>query len=431
MSSCYSISACRIKSKASAGSGAFIVWVWRRGLVCDGNRSAPAPFALKVKGVGKTFQSQPQSQLSQASNLQSGDYIFSLTATASDGKSQQSQLKVSLSPPPPAQIAVSATASQPLYGASGLLSPVRLAATARLGGEDALRRILGYKQYELKDHLGNVRVVISDEKTNTGEATLQSYANYYPFGMSLPGGHWELGAYRYGFNGKENDLETHTQDYGERDYSTLIGRFWRVDRITGEYASLTPYQFASNSPIAGVDRDGLEFEPYWATDIVEKNNRYKSDLYKQDPKNAEKIIRQHNINAFLFVGGALTAGFGAAYSGILRSFLWSSAATVATNQTVISISTSGSIIAANYGADIANFVYGAFTDDPNEPFPSNSGGQFADAGVGFKQAFTKGNAILDFFGGSASKYKNGNTTGHLILGLKSEFSSFVLFQETA
>lgn len=66
--------------------------------------------------------------------------------------------------------------------------------------------------------------------------------------------------YRYGFNGKENDSETSSQDYGMRIYSPGIGRFLSVDPISSTYAELTPYQFASNSPIVGIDLDGLELQ---------------------------------------------------------------------------------------------------------------------------------------------------------------------------
>ncbi len=71
-------------------------------------------------------------------------------------------------------------------------------------------------------------------------------------------------AYRYGFNGKELDKSgefgslTH-YDYGLRIYNPSIGKFLSVDPITDEYPELTPYQFASNRPIQGVDLDGLEF----------------------------------------------------------------------------------------------------------------------------------------------------------------------------
>jgi muramidase (phage lysozyme) len=43
-----------------------------------------------------------------------------------------------------------------------------------------------------------------------------------------------------------------------------ILRFLSPDPITGKYPELTPYQFASNSPVSGVDRDGLEY--YYVND---------------------------------------------------------------------------------------------------------------------------------------------------------------------
>jgi RHS repeat-associated protein len=65
-------------------------------------------------------------------------------------------------------------------------------------------------------------------------------------------------AYRFGFNGKEDDRETGTQDYGFRIYNPQLGKFLSVDPLTKEYPELTPYQFASNSPIRHIDLDGLE-----------------------------------------------------------------------------------------------------------------------------------------------------------------------------
>ena len=70
------------------------------------------------------------------------------------------------------------------------------------------------------------------------------------------------GSYRYGFNGKENDDEVkgegNQQDYGMRIYDPRLGRFLSVDPLTKDYPELTPYQFASNTPIQAIDIDGEE-----------------------------------------------------------------------------------------------------------------------------------------------------------------------------
>jgi hypothetical protein len=47
-------------------------------------------------------------------------------------------------------------------------------------------------------------------------------------------------------------------DYGFRIYNPSIGKFLSVDPLTRDYAMLTPYQFASNTPIWAIDLDGLE-----------------------------------------------------------------------------------------------------------------------------------------------------------------------------
>ena len=82
----------------------------------------------------------------------------------------------------------------------------------------------------------------------------------------MPGRSYSNGSeYRYGFNGKEKDPETITQDYGMRIYDERLGRFLSVDPITSSYPMLTPYQFASNRPIDGIDLDGLEYVTYTIT----------------------------------------------------------------------------------------------------------------------------------------------------------------------
>ena len=124
----------------------------------------------------------------------------------------------------------------------------------------------GKRNYELTNHLGNVMVVINDRKADTTigvnkgyNAVVISAVDYYPFGMAIDSRTYTSALYRYGFNGKETDKETGEQDYGMRIYDPRIAKFLSIDPINGKYPELTPYQFASNSPILGVDLDGLEF----------------------------------------------------------------------------------------------------------------------------------------------------------------------------
>ncbi|THU34986.1 RHS repeat-associated core domain-containing protein [Niastella caeni] len=134
----------------------------------------------------------------------------------------------------------------------------------------------GNKLFELSNHLGNVLATISDKKIGVpsgGSSLIDHYEpqvvnaqDYYPFGMVMPGRTYAEGnSYRYGFNGKENDAETKTQDYGFRIYNPALGRFLSVDPLTKNYPWYTPYQFAGNKPINSIDLDGLEeYENYEA-----------------------------------------------------------------------------------------------------------------------------------------------------------------------
>jgi RHS repeat-associated protein len=136
-------------------------------------------------------------------------------------------------------------------------------------------RSSGFKQYELNDHLGNVASVVSDNVMAVDEGTdgiadyfeaeLISVTDYYPFGSEILD-RTSGGSYRYGFNGKENDNdvkgEGNQQDYGMRIYDPRLGKFLSVDPLTRGYSMLTPYQFASNRPMDGIDIDGLEYTHY-------------------------------------------------------------------------------------------------------------------------------------------------------------------------
>ena len=85
--------------------------------------------------------------------------------------------------------------------------------------------------------------------------------NFYAFGMDMPGRKTEpIDNYKYSFNGKLDDKSDgwQTQDYGYRTYDYRLGRFISQDPLREDFAYLTPYQFASNSPVSNIDLDGLE-----------------------------------------------------------------------------------------------------------------------------------------------------------------------------
>ena len=102
--------------------------------------------------------------------------------------------------------------------------------------------------------------------------------------------------YRFGFNGKGKDNEIaglgNWQDYGFREYDARIVRFNTTDPLRQKFPMLTPYQFASNSPIQNIDLDGLEGTPSYMT----PNGRVvqATDKTWVRVNNADRIIEVRN-----------------------------------------------------------------------------------------------------------------------------------------
>ncbi len=130
--------------------------------------------------------------------------------------------------------------------------------------------LLGSRTYELSNHLDNVVGTLSDKKIGSDSSGVVNYYiaevlsqnDYYPSGMIQSGRKFDVGSYKYGFNGKENDNEVkgegNQQDYGMRIYDPRLGKFLSVDPLTNDYPWYTPYQFAGNKPIESIDLDGAE-----------------------------------------------------------------------------------------------------------------------------------------------------------------------------
>jgi RHS repeat-associated protein len=142
---------------------------------------------------------------------------------------------------------------QHIYGSS------RLGIFKKDKNRKSTTRALGERRYELTDHLGNVRVVLSDYKK--AESIILSATDYYPFGM-VARTYTSPEEYRYGFNGQERDSEW--DDYYAfeyRIYDSRLGRFLSIDPLTKSYPFLTPFSFCENRVIDMVELEGLEAKP--------------------------------------------------------------------------------------------------------------------------------------------------------------------------
>ncbi len=134
---------------------------------------------------------------------------------------------------------------------------------------DYVFRDLGTKQYELSNHLGNVLATITDQNkpVSGGGITIDNYepvvvsiSDYYPFGSLIPNRSWSDASrvYRYGFNGKEKDFETSSDnyDFGARIYDGRLGRWLSLDPLMKKYPNFSHYNFANLNPIIYMDVAG-------------------------------------------------------------------------------------------------------------------------------------------------------------------------------
>lgn len=153
----------------------------------------------------------------------------------------------------------------PIYGSArvGLYRP---AVSAPAAETNYFARLLGQKDYELQDHLGNVRAIVSDIKLSQLSAgvpanftvDLRSYNNYYPFGSPMPDRNYLAEKYRFGFNGMEKDDEvkgngsSYTTEH--RFYDSRLGKWMSVDPVVNH--SVSTYIGFANNPVSYTDPSG-------------------------------------------------------------------------------------------------------------------------------------------------------------------------------
>ena len=116
-------------------------------------------------------------------------------------------------------------------------------------------------QFNLTDHLGNVRSVV-----NSSGTVLQS-TDYYPFGLAFSDNN--IASNRYLYNGKELENYTlgtaylGTLDYGARHYDPRIARWTVPDPLAEKYYGVNAYNYCGNSPTFLIDPDGQFPETVW------------------------------------------------------------------------------------------------------------------------------------------------------------------------
>ena len=109
--------------------------------------------------------------------------------------------------------------------------------------------------YYLRDHLGNIRVVMGQ----TGE--LEQVNHYYAYG-GLMRESTNPGVQPYKYGGKELDRTSglDAYDFGARMYFADRMQWGTVDPLCEKYYSVSPYAYCENNPIRKKDPFGMKWE---------------------------------------------------------------------------------------------------------------------------------------------------------------------------
>lgn len=107
--------------------------------------------------------------------------------------------------------------------------------------------------YDIKDHVGNVRVSF-DKDAATGLARLIQEEQYYPFGLRNYS--WRNGTGTdFLMTGKEWMDNLALYDFGARMYDPALGRWFAQDPM---YQYDSPYVYCGNNPVSGYDPTGMK-----------------------------------------------------------------------------------------------------------------------------------------------------------------------------
>jgi RHS repeat-associated protein len=137
---------------------------------------------------------------------------------------------------------------------------------------DEGRIVDGIYEYNITDHLGNVRVSFKD---SAGVAKITQVNHVGAWGEPLTGinsvntpkiNNFTLSTYE-----KENDFGIGVFDAHARVFDPVTPRFWQIDPLAEKYFDLNGYNYVANNPILLIDPFGADIKYNWGTSNYEED----------------------------------------------------------------------------------------------------------------------------------------------------------------
>jgi RHS repeat-associated protein len=176
---------------------------------------------------------------------------------------------------------------------------------------DEGRVIDGEYEYNIKDHLGNLRVAFRD---SLGIAKITQANSYGIWGEDLPTlsylkQTWKVDKFK--FTGKEELVETGYIDFGARLYDNLAPKFLTIDPLAEKWNSYSSYSYAMNNPISNIDPDGRDIIVSYQQGDETKTYTYAYEKDRKFDKNTPDFLK-NTIQALdhLYTNKALNVTIG-------------------------------------------------------------------------------------------------------------------------
>ena len=161
-------------------------------------------------------------------------------------------------------------------------------------------------EYNLSDHLGNVRVTFKQSPIAPYALEVIQRDDYYAFGLRKAGSP-NSNTNKYLYNGKELQEELGQYDYGARFYDPVIGRWNVIDMFAELAPNLTPFRYCFNNPVSYTDPFGL-----WEKTANGYSTNKKEDIERYfDMLQTEKHSLKNNPNMSQmsnFIDGEMKTG---------------------------------------------------------------------------------------------------------------------------